>query len=235
MPVFNEQDRIIDFIQELLATLHNYDLNIVVVDDASSDSTVSKLRELAIEKTNIELIFNRMNLGHGGSTLKGLKHSLRTNADLVVTVDGDGNVESKSVLELIELASKLDANIAFGNRANRNDPIFRKITTFAVRVLIFLKSGKFPKDGNTPFRVYKPNTLVTLLDAIPENSRIPNILLRILIERKKIDYIEQTVITKTRFKESQMGTTWNQRIPAIPSKKYIKFAKDSLIEVWRFK
>ena len=76
-PLFNEVNYIntnlIKFINEIKASKKNYE--IIIVDNNSTDGTSQKLRELKKKNIykNIRFIFNKNNLGKGGSVKKACK------------------------------------------------------------------------------------------------------------------------------------------------------------------
>ncbi len=78
-PLFNEESyidtKLIKFINIIKASKKNYE--IIIVDNNSTDGTIQKLRELKKKNVykNIRFIFNKNNLGKGGSVKKACKIS----------------------------------------------------------------------------------------------------------------------------------------------------------------
>ena len=78
-PLYNEVDYInnkfIKFVKEIKASKKNYE--ILVVDNNSTDGTTQKLKRLKNKRIfkNITFIFNKENLGKGGSVKKACKIS----------------------------------------------------------------------------------------------------------------------------------------------------------------
>lgn len=83
------------------------------------------------------------------------KNALGLEPDLVMAVDGDGGIIGTRICAFTEEAVNIEFDIIVGVRVNRIDPIYRKHVTSFVRILVFLKSRKMPKDGNTPIRIYR--------------------------------------------------------------------------------
>jgi len=77
-PTFNEIDNIeslLDKIREAIAPLEQYEFEIIVIDNCSSDGTQEKIRELAAKDPRIKAIFNVRNFGHIRSPYYGILQS----------------------------------------------------------------------------------------------------------------------------------------------------------------
>ncbi len=94
--VRNEEKTIPDFINRFdELTPEGVKLNIIFLEDGSSDGTVSLLKELSLSKKNVNYISIENKYGQYAALTLGLIHS---NADAVVTMDVDGGhpVESRN-------------------------------------------------------------------------------------------------------------------------------------------
>jgi dolichol-phosphate mannosyltransferase len=77
-PTFNEIDNIeslLDSIREVIAPLKQYEFEIIVIDNCSSDGTQEKIREIAGNDARIKAIFNVRNFGHIRSPYYGILQS----------------------------------------------------------------------------------------------------------------------------------------------------------------
>ncbi|NBY62799.1 MAG: glycosyltransferase, partial [Betaproteobacteria bacterium] len=77
-PTYNEVDNIeslLDSIREAIAPLEQYDFEIIVIDNCSSDGTQEKIREIAGKDARIKAIFNVRNFGHIRSPYYGILQS----------------------------------------------------------------------------------------------------------------------------------------------------------------
>jgi len=77
-PTYNEVDNIeslLDSIREAIAPLDQYEFEIIVIDNCSSDGTQEKIREIAGKDARIKAIFNVRNFGHIRSPYYGILQS----------------------------------------------------------------------------------------------------------------------------------------------------------------
>ena len=77
-PTYNEIDNIeslLDSIREAIAPLEQYEFEIIVIDNCSSDGTQEKIREIAVKDARIKVIFNVRNFGHIRSPYYGILQS----------------------------------------------------------------------------------------------------------------------------------------------------------------
>ena len=77
-PTYNEVDNIeslLDSIREAIVPLDQYEFEIIVIDNCSSDGTQEKIREIAGKDARIKAIFNVRNFGHIRSPYYGILQS----------------------------------------------------------------------------------------------------------------------------------------------------------------
>ncbi len=223
MPAFNEEDGIVSFLEELKNSLRTFRPSFVVVNDCSSDGTLEKLNELMATGFPVQVLNNPVNLGHGPSTVLALRHAILVGADLIVSIDGDGQFLGEDVSTLISSMLAGSYDVAEGVRTSRNDPIFRRCVTLMTRVLVLAKSGKFPSDPNTPLRVYGAPILERLLSVLPDGAITPNLYFSGLCRRGSVNILEMRVASIDRRGISVVGTSWGSRHKRIPSRKFVIF------------
>jgi len=88
VPVFNEQENIHYFYQEVCKYMENlgYLFEIIFVDDGSNDKTLLILNRLTQQDTRIRAILLARNFGHQVALTCGLDYA---DGDAVITMDGD--------------------------------------------------------------------------------------------------------------------------------------------------
>jgi glycosyltransferase involved in cell wall biosynthesis len=224
MPVYNEEKNIEKLYTDLKQTFSlDFNCTYIIVNDCSTDTTHSILKKMATDNNSLIIINNDSNQGHGKSTIIGLYKAVSLNPDLVITLDGDGNLYLEDLYLLTKKIIEIDFEIAEGVRIFRDDPIYRKITTFVVSVLVMIKSKTKVSDANTPFRVYKLNSITRMLNYLPKDSIIPNLHISSTSRRYGFRIVEGKIRSRTTKGEIGMGVTWKAKFRNLPSKKFIVF------------
>ena len=227
MPVFNESDGIENFINEINITFQNIEFDIFIIDDYSLDKTPNFLEELKSKNLINDWKRNLKNLGHGPSTLNALIEGINSKADYIIAVDGDGQFQASDRLRIYNELLQGFA-VVEGVRVKRKEPYFRKLVTFGVRALVFSRTWRIPKDANTPLRGYQLTTAKFMIQKIPDNTPIPNLIISALTRKEKFSMSEVLVISLPRRGKSQIGTTWGTKNKLIPNKRFIQFCIKSL-------
>lgn len=104
MPAWNEAAVIEGTIRELLATVPDVDL--LVVDDGSTDQTASIARAAGAEVMTLPF-----NLGVGGALRTGFKYAWRHGYDQVIQVDADGQHEPSQIVKVFDGLDHADISI----------------------------------------------------------------------------------------------------------------------------
>ena len=233
MPCFNEEEGIVHFIDELQESFEGLNAVFVIVDDLSTDNTSEQLRIVKDKYTNVEVLSNPENVGHGPSTLRGLNHALENDAQWILAVDGDGQFVGSDLRKSFDLFSKSQSDVLEGIRIGREDPGFRKIVTFSLRLVVFFKTRSLPRDANTPFRIYRKDTLEKLLPKVNSKSLVPNIEISILTRKLGLSVFENPVLSRNRLGENKTGTTWKSTRDWMPSSRFIRFCLNALKQLVR--
>ena len=233
MPCFNEEEGIVQFIGELQQSFEGLNTVFVIVDDLSTDNTSEQLQIAKAKYTNVEVLSNPENVGHGPSTLRGLHHALENDAQWILAVDGDGQFVGGDLRKSFDLFSRSQSDVLEGIRIGREDPGFRKIITFSLRLLVFFKTRSLPKDANTPFRIYRKETLEQLLPSVNSKSLVPNIEISILTRKLGLTIFENRILSRNRLGENKTGTTWKSTRDWMPSSRFIRFCLNALRQLVR--
>ncbi|HWJ90280.1 MAG TPA: glycosyltransferase family 2 protein [Flavisolibacter sp.] len=151
IPVMNEEDNIQPLIEAVTDALKDFDYEIVLVDDGSTDSTRKKILEFATERT--KLVELRKNYGQSTAMSAGIDHA---NARYIAMIDGDLQNDPTDIPFMLELARKEDWDVVAGNRKNRKDGmVLRKIPSKIANALIRRMTGVYIKDYGCTLKVFK--------------------------------------------------------------------------------
>jgi glycosyltransferase involved in cell wall biosynthesis len=88
-PCYNEEDNVNEVYQrvkKIFTDLPNYAYEHIFIDNASTDTTVEKLREITQEDKNVKVIINSRNFGHIRSPYYGM---LQARGDAVISLVSD--------------------------------------------------------------------------------------------------------------------------------------------------
>ena len=141
MPCFRETSRVLEVLRRFDDTVSH----ILVVDDACPDKTGKLVREQTSDP-RVEVIIHKSNQGVGGATLTGYRRALALNADIIVKVDGDGQMDPGMVSSIIRPITAGRADYAKGNRFFRLEgvsamPLSRLIGNLGLSFASKLSSG----------------------------------------------------------------------------------------------
>jgi glycosyltransferase involved in cell wall biosynthesis len=103
-------------IEAVLLNLPAYIKHIIVVDDASPDSSANLVADAAKKDGRIILIRHAENQGVGGAMISGFRKALELGAQVVIKIDGDGQMDSAHIPALITPLIQGKADYVKGNR-----------------------------------------------------------------------------------------------------------------------
>lgn len=103
-------------IESVLQDLPAYIKHIIVVDDASPDSTSDLVTAAAKKDSRIFLIRHTENQGVGGAMISGFRKALELGAQIVIKIDGDGQMDPAHIPALITPLILGKADYVKGNR-----------------------------------------------------------------------------------------------------------------------
>jgi len=110
IPAYNVAPQIERVIRSIPASVRH----VIVVDDASDDETAAIVGRLLDGR--VELIRHRTNQGVGGAMLSGYSRALQRGAEVVVKIDGDGQMDAGRLPALLAPLLAAEADYAKGNR-----------------------------------------------------------------------------------------------------------------------
>ncbi len=158
LPAFNEGERISATLEKILAQAQRsgWQVEIIVVNDGSTDNTAHIVREYAIKHTGLRLIENPGNRGKGYSVRNGMLHA---HGDVLLFSDAD---LSSPIAEAEKLFAAIagGADIAIGSRwvdaklQVRRQPVYRQIFGRIFNLALRFILGLNFKDTQCGFKVF---------------------------------------------------------------------------------
>ena len=117
MPVFNERDTIVQALERVRALAA--DMEIVAVDDASTDGTWEILTEVTERMPELVLLRHERNRGKGAAIRTALQHS---RGAIVAIQDADLEYDPQDLLLLMEPIRRGECRVMYGSRFLRGRP-----------------------------------------------------------------------------------------------------------------
>ncbi len=113
IPIYNEKDTILDVIKKcetVNLSLLNFEKEIIIIDDGSTDGT-RKILEQNVK--NHKVIFHQQNQGKGAAIRSGLNHAT---GDYLIIQDADLEYDPNDYLPIIKCALEKNAAVVYGSR-----------------------------------------------------------------------------------------------------------------------
>ena len=133
-------------ISTLIATLPRFVKHIIIVDDASPDETAAIVTQAAKKDERIVLIRHNKNQGVGGAMITGFHKALELGTEIVVKIDGDGQMDPGYLPNLLLPIMQERADYTKGNRfrdfqALQKMPLIRRVGNMALGFLTKAATG----------------------------------------------------------------------------------------------
>lgn len=155
---------------------------IAVIDDYCPEKS-GKIVELESKDPRVKVIYNRSNLGVGGSVLVGYEQCFENGMDIVVKIDGDGQMDTSELKNLIRPILENRADYTKGNRFH----YFKSVAQMPkMRIIGNLILSFFSKLSTGYWNIFDPTNGYTA------------------ISKDAYKYLEVSNISKRYFFESDM-------------------------------
>ena len=170
VPAYNEQEVLEEFHARLVTVLGtiDFDLDILYVDDGSSDDTPELLNKLKQHDPRVGVISLSRNFGKEAALTAGINHAC---GDAVVVIDADLQDPPELITEFIRVWQHESADVVYGQRTARDGETWLKKSTASLFYRLMQKIGrvKIPKDTGD-FRLMDRRA-VDALKQLPEHHR----------------------------------------------------------------
>ena len=154
IPAYNVEHRIGAVLTKTLDLVDQ----IIVCDDGSTDKTTEKSRSYGAS-----VVIHEKNQGYGGALKTLFTASKEMQADIMITLDSDGQHQPEDITRLINHMAMNDLDIVIGSRfldSNTKMPLWRK---FGISVINKLTSKDSSiSDTQSGFRAYSKRALQSL-------------------------------------------------------------------------
>lgn len=200
IPAFNEETVIQSVISEIKKAGFE---NIVVVDDGSSDETQKKVSEMGAVALK-----HKLNRGKGAATKTAIEAAKLLKADIIVTMDGDGQHDPDDIKKLVSPIINSNYDVVLGSRLKnpKGMPWYKIIQNKIGNAITWYLYGLWVTDSQSGMRAYSleaAEKINTRADRYEYDSEVIK-----EIYAYKLKYIEVPI--KVRYTEYSMGKTTKQ-------------------------
>ena len=157
IPAYNEAPNVGKAVADAVAAIEKItsDYEIIVVDDGSRDGTADVLKELMPRFPCLRVARNEPNRGYGGALRRGFEEAGK---ELILFAPADNQFDLEETASLLALIEQ-GADIASGHRAERNDPLIRRLNAFGWNSTIRVLFGFLSSDIDCGFKLFKRSIL----------------------------------------------------------------------------
>ena len=155
IPAFNEEHSIAHIVIEA----QKFADAVIVCDDGSSDLTAK-----IAERLGADVVRHEKNSGYGAAIKSLFKRALEFGADVLVTIDGDGQHNPDEIPDIIKPITQGTADVVIGSRfvdslGTAEMPFYRRVGAKVITKLVNGSSKTGVKDSQSGFRAYNRQAL----------------------------------------------------------------------------
>ncbi|MCD6149196.1 glycosyltransferase family 2 protein [bacterium] len=201
IPAYNEATIIQNVIAEIKNTGYE---NIIVIDDGSFDNTYEKAGEIE----NITVLRHKINRGKGAAAKTGIEAAKLLGADIIVTMDSDGQHDPKNIENLVDpiINEKFDAVLGTRLINPKGMPLHKILHNKIANLITWYLYGLWVTDSQSGFRAYSKNAF-NAINTRTDNYAYDSEVIR-EIYNHKLKYKEVPI--SVRYTEYSMGKSQKQ-------------------------
>ena len=202
IPAFQATATIGDVVTRTRATLP--DAQVIVVDDGSTDGTGEEGRG-----KGASVLTHPRNRGKGVALRTGIARACADGADMIVTLDGDGQHPPEEIPRLLAPLAEGRADLVLG--ARRRDgvmPLSRRFTNWLSATLASRIAGQRLHDAQTGFRAFTRTVVEHIKPAGDRYEYEANFLLDALRAGYRVASVEVPTIYGPRSHFRSWTDTW---------------------------
>jgi glycosyltransferase involved in cell wall biosynthesis len=190
IPAHNEAANLTAVVAEVRS--RRPDLDILVVDDGSTDGTMAIVPRLGVRWLQLT-----DRLGIGSAMRAGLRYALRQGYATVIRIDGDGQHRADDIDALLTPVSASHADIAIGTRYHHGGGATRKPRVIsALAKLLSTLTDRRVTDPTSGFYALGPRAIRILAEHHPTGYPEPE--LRLFLKRNALSVVEVGVRPRSR-------------------------------------
>jgi len=157
IPVYNERESLESLHRELdlVAREHGYDLDIVLIDDGSSDGSWGVIRKLAERDPRVRGLRFRRNFGKAAALSAGFNAA---RGERVMTLDADLQDDPREIPRFLAAMSE-ELDVVSGWKQVRHDPWHKVLPSRVFNAMVSWLTGVRLHDHNCGMKCYRREVL----------------------------------------------------------------------------
>lgn len=220
IPCFNEERTLEDCVKRCLALKeHGIDIELVIVDDCSTDGSYRVAQELASRYKEVTVVRHEKNKGKGAALRTGFL-SLSPQTDYVGIQDADAEYNPLDYLTLLRPLQENKADVVYGSRYLRQDT--RRVLyfwhTWMNRSLTFI-SNMFTNldvtDVHSCYKLFRREVIQAIAPQLQEDRFGFESEVTILVARMKLRVYECAISYEPRTYEEGKKIGWRDGVRAL--------------------
>jgi dolichol-phosphate mannosyltransferase len=159
VPARNEAENLRELVPEIAAAVAGIAHEIVIVDDGSTDDTAAAVERLASEGLAVRRVVHRASLGQSAALMSGV---LAARADIVATLDGDGQNDPRFIPELVKGLADDKIGLVAGQRVGRKDTLGKRLGSRLANRIRRAMLGDGTRDTGCGLKAFRREPFVRL-------------------------------------------------------------------------
>jgi glycosyltransferase involved in cell wall biosynthesis len=162
MPALNEEAAIAGVLKSIPKKIYDFHtVDLLVVNDGSTDTT-----EKIAKQNGANVINHNYNKGLGRAFQTAIEYALKNRADILVSIDADGQFDSNQIINLIQPIIEQKSDFSIGNRFSNGKPDRMSRVKFwgnkRISEVVSIVSKTKIIDASCGFRAYSRECLLNL-------------------------------------------------------------------------
>jgi hypothetical protein len=193
VPAYNEEGGIREVLCKVPKELSGYDVKTVVVDDGSTDATVS-----IVLKEGFPVVSHVVNQGQGDALRTGFAIAQLERAEIVINLDADGQYRPEEIERLVKPIIENEADFVLGSRFMgfyEEAGSVRHVGVVFFSKMISLLTGSRISDCTNGFRAIRVSDLHKL-DLREDRFNATEIILEALKKKLRFEQVPVTMMSR---------------------------------------
>jgi len=202
IPSFNEESNIKPLFDAISKNTKEYNVELIFIDDGSSDKTLENIKNLASQSIDIRYISFTRNFGHQNALKAGYDFAT---GDCIISMDGDMQHPPELIPEMIRLWQQGYKIVSTKRKHTKSLSFFKRFTSrLYYKILNFFSEIKI-ENGSSDFRLLDKKVVQELKNFNENYLFFRGLIPWLGFSQIQLEYIEsQRFSGKTKYSFSKM-------------------------------